>query len=251
MKKLLILVLLAPLFIGAAPPEPGQNTIEFWGGTGQYRQGTGCGNYHRIKYYEAAVSYKHKVVEKTEYLNDSGKVYVKRVASSLTVILDASLTRGTAVDIYPDYYFDDYFPTPVEETVEYFQAGVKMQGDSQDFGFGIGGVVVSDEGDLGVVPAVFLRIGPRDQFYLTGEFLYANPLRSGHGILAAGLGRQAGNLEMWAGVGGLVDGQHSQPCLTVKYHFGDMLLGVDASYGTSSQDGITPYSVSLGVGYEF
>ncbi|MDO9391656.1 MAG: hypothetical protein Q7U71_07780 [bacterium] len=251
MKKLLILVLLAPLFIGAAPPDPNQNTVEFWGGTGQYRRDAGCGHYQKVEYQDIAVSFKHKGVETEEYLNDSGKVAVRKVASPVTFILDASMTRGTAVDIDPVYYYDDITPVPVEETVEYVQAGVKMQADWKYIGFGLGGVAVGDEGGFGVVPAGLLRVGPRDQIYLTWELLYANPIRSGHGFLATGLGHQSGNLDLWVGLSGWLEEDHSRPCLTVKYHFGNMLLGVDASYGTSVQDGVRPYSVSVGVGYEY
>ena len=249
MKKLLILVLLAPLFIGAAPPDPNQNTVEFWGGTGQYRRVSGCSHYQKVEYYDISVSYKHRETEDEEYLNDSGKVAVRKVATPLTIIIDASMTQGTATDII--YNYDEYHSTPAETTIEYIQAGFKFQGDWRKIGFGMGAVAVGDEGGFGIVPAVLLRVGPRDQFFLTGELLYANPVRSGHGFLATGLGRQAGNLDLWVGLSGWVDEEHSRPCLTVKYHFDNMLLGVDASYGTSSQDGITPYSVSLGVGYEF
>jgi hypothetical protein len=250
MKKLFLIALMAPLFIGAAPPDPNQNTVEFWGGTGQYRRDSGCGHYQKVKYYDAAVSYKHKVVETEEYLNDSGKVAVRKVASPVTLILDASMTRGTATDL-DYYYYDEYHSTPAETTVEYFQAGAKVQGDYKNFGFGLGGVAAGDEGGFDVVPAVLLRVGPRDKVYLSWEFLYANPLSSGHGALAAGLGHQSGNLDLWAGMGGWIDEDHFRPCLTVKYHFGEMMVGADASYGTYSQNGITPYSVSLGVGYEF
>jgi hypothetical protein len=250
MKKLLILVFLAPLFIGAAPPDPNQNTVEFWGGTGQYRRDAGCGHYQRVKYHDIAVSYKHKVVETEEYLNDSGKVAIRKVASPVTLILDASMTQGTATDL-DYYYYDEYHSTPAETTIEYIQVGAKVQADYKNFGFGLGGVALGDEGGFDVGPAVLLRAGPRDKVYLSWEFLYANPFRSGHGIMATGLGRQTGNLDLWVGMSGWIEEEHSRPCLTVKYHFGDMLLGVDASYGTSSQDGIRPYSVSLGVGYEF
>lgn len=251
MKKLLILAFLAPLLIGAAPPEANQNTIEFWGGNGQYRRDAGCGHYQKVKYYYAAVRYKHKVVEETEYLNDSGKVYVKRKATPFSVILDASYTRGTAADI-DYYYYDGYNRTQIEETVEYIQASAKLQADGRALGLGLGMVAAGDDGGLGVAPAVLLRVWPLDKIYLTGEFFYANPLRSGHGFFAAGLGHQSKNLELWAGAGcWMEDLYYSRPCLTVKYHFGDMLLGVDASYGTSVQDGVRPYSVSLGVGYEF
>ena len=202
-----------------------------------------------MEYYDIAVSYKHKVVKEEEYLNDSGKVYIKRSATPVTLILDASYTQGTAADVIYDY--DEYHSTPAETTVEYSQAAFKLQSDWKYFGFGVGGVAVVDEGNPGIAPAGLLRIGPRDQIFLTGELLYANPVRSGHGVLAAGLGHQSGNLDLWVGLSGWIDEEHSRPCLTLKYHFGEMLLGVDASYGTTSRDGVRPYSVSVGVGYEF
>ncbi|MDP2808133.1 MAG: hypothetical protein Q8O74_08385 [bacterium] len=252
MKKLLILVLLAPLFIGAAPPGPGQNTIEFWGGTGRYRRQAGCNPAQRVEYYDVAVSFKHRVTEEQITVADSGYFSIKtirKVATPFSFLIDASMTRGTATDII--YYYDDYHSTPAEDTVEDIQAGAKLQGDWKNFGFGLGGVTAGDEGGFGMVPAGYLRIGPRDKIYLTGELLYANPIISGHGILAAGLGHQSKNLDLWAGAGVWVNEQHLRPCLTIKYHFRDMMLGLDASYGTSTQDGIKPYSISLGVGYEF
>lgn len=250
MKKLLLIALLAPLFIGAAPPDSNQNTVEFWGGTGQYRRDSGCGRYQKVEYQDLAVRYKYKVVEEEEYLNDSGKVAVKKVVSPFTFILDASYTRGTATDLDRNLY-DTYHSTPAGTAEEYFQTGFKLQGDWRKFGLGLGVVLVDDDTDAGILPSVFLRAGQNDQFYLTGEMCYANPFRSGHGVLAAGLGMQTSSLELWGGAGAWAYEDRFRPCLAVKYHFGDMLLGVAASYATFSQDGVVPYSVSVGVGYEF
>lgn len=250
MKKLLILVLLAPLFIGAAPPEPGQNTIEFWGGTGRYRRQSGCNPVQRVEYHSAAVNFKHRIAKEQKYLNDSGMAAVKKVATPFSLLFDISWINGTATDILDEYDYDSTSSTAVKN-VQFNQTGFKLQGDWRVIGAGLGITGMDDDGDQIALPSGYLRIGQRDKVFLTGEYLYASPLHSGHGAMTAGLGHQSNDLDLWAGLGyGLYD-ESLRPGLTVKYHFDNMLLGVDASYGTSSHDGVRPYSVSVGVGYEF
>jgi hypothetical protein len=254
MRKLLLLVLLAPLFIGAAPPDQPQNTFEFWGGGGRYVH-SGCDHTMDVKYYEAAVSLKHRTMTTTSCIIDSGKVKYQKALSPYSVIIEASALQGTANEISKPAYSLDV--SPPTDNVEYYQLGFKVEADWQAFGMGLGGGASAggydsednqDSNGFGLYPAVRLRLGERDKLYVSGELFYSSPLRSGHGGLAAGLGHEGKSLELWAGGALMPDDDKYRPALTVKYRFNGMMAGLNASYSTVEQHGINPYAFSLGVG---
>jgi len=251
MKRLLPLILLAPLFVGFAPRDSANTTVEFWGGTGRFYRPGGCEHTGRdVKFFEGAVSLEHRPMEEKEALDDSGRVVLKKIPTPFSIRFDGSMLQGATTEVFYTDYIDEY-RLPATGNITVTQFGLKLQGDWQNFGLGLGGLVLNDDEEAGLAPSARVRVGRLDQLYLSGELLYANPMYSGHGLLSAGLGFRARDLDAWIGAGyGPYDDDY-RPYITVKQHFDNIMVGLNASYATKTNHGITPYAVSIGVGFDF
>lgn len=250
-KRLLPLILLAPLCVGFAPRDSADISVELWGASGRFYQPGSCEHRGRdVKYFEGAAVVEYRYKDEKICLDDSGRTVVQKVPTPFSVRLDCSLLQGEGTELIEEGdTYSYYSPRTVDVTMS--NLGAKLQWDWANFGLGLGGMVLDDGEDAGLAPSVRVRIGPRDELYLSGELLYACPLRSGQGLLNAGLGFRTGTMDAWVG-GGYGPYDHAlRPCITIRQNIRDMMVGINLSYGSEADHGITPYAVSLGVGYQF